>query len=383
MTRSWTTPADLQSRVRRRWSDGSLLTALAQDLPFPDIDLPVRGPSAGEIGEDLAAVQRWIADLEAGSGGGRRYELVLAPIGGRHFGRNSVPSRARITTYDQAWQLLGVTREAAAFRRVLQVSSAVPRVRAWAAAHPLRALETAGEWEQVVAAFRWLDAARGAGRYLREIDAPGVDTKFVERHRPVLAQLLVTDRSAAGFVTGLGLAVKPESVRLRFGPGVLGLPTALSEATLRVEELAALPVQLQTAVVVENETTYLTLPVPQAGVLLWGKGFEVSRLGALPWLSTAEVHYWGDLDTHGFAILHQLRAWLPQARSFLMDRGTLLQHRDRWGREPTPTAATLDRLSMEETSLYADLVADRLGEAVRLEQERIDWSWVTARLPYG
>jgi hypothetical protein len=382
MTRAWTTPADLQARVRRRWSDGSLLTALAEGRPFPELDLPVRGPGAGEIGEDLAAVQRWIADLEAGSGAGRRYELVLAPIGGRHFGRNSVPSRARVTTYDQAWRLLGVSQEVTAYRRVLELSDGVPGVRAWVAAHPLRALEAADEWAQMVAAYCWLEAARGSGRYLREISAPGVDTKFVERHRPVLAQLLGADRSASGFASALGLAVKPDSVRLRFSPGVIGLPAALSEATLRVGELATLAVELRTAVVVENETTYLTLPAPEAGVLLWGKGFEVGRLGALPWLRTADVHYWGDLDTHGFAILHQLRGWLPQTRSFLMDRDTLLQHRERWVHEPAPTAATLDRLSGQEAALYSDLVSDRLGEAVRLEQERIDWAWVTARLPY-
>jgi hypothetical protein len=44
-----------------------------------------------------------------------------------------------------------------------------------------------------------------------------------------------------------------------------------------------------------------------------------------------DVHYWGDLDTHGFAILHSLRAWLPQTQSFLMDRQTLAEHRDRLG----------------------------------------------------
>ena len=58
MTRAWTTPADLKARVQRRWSDGSLLTALAQEQALPELNLPVRGPSAGEIGEDLAAVQR-------------------------------------------------------------------------------------------------------------------------------------------------------------------------------------------------------------------------------------------------------------------------------------------------------------------------------------
>ena len=383
MTRAWTTPADLQATVRRRWVDGTLLTAIAEGTPVPPLDLPVRGPSAGEIGEDLAAVQRWIAELERGSDRGRRYELVHAPIGGRHVGRNQLPVRARVTTYEQAWRLLGVSAEVAAYQRVLDLSTDLPAVRAWVVTHPLRALEVADEWETVLAAYRWLDASRGSGRYLREITAPGVDTKVVERHRPVLAALLGTGGGTSGLLRALGLATKPESLRLRFDPAVLGLPAPLSEATLRVGELAALPVVVRTAVVVENETTYLTLPVPTGGVLLWGKGFEVSRAGALPWLREAEVHYWGDLDTHGFAILHQLRAWLPQTRSFLMDRATLLEHRERWGREPSPTAARLDRLTADEAALYDDLVSYRLGEAVRLEQERVDWAWVQSRLPYA
>ena len=383
VTRGWTTPAHVQATVRRRWADGSLLTALAEDAPFPQIDLPLRGPRPGEIGDDLAAVRRWVDDLESGSADSRRYQLTHVEIGGRHFGRNRVPARARVTTYDQAWRLLGVASQVAAYRRVLQLSEDAPAVRAWVAQQPMRALEVAGEWEQLLAAYRWLDDARGSGRYLREITAPGVDTKFVERHRVVLGRLLGAGGTATGFLAALGLRAKPESVRLRFDPAVLGLPTALSEATLRVDELAAVPAAVRTAVVVENETTYLTVPLPAGGVVLWGKGFEVGRTGALPWLRDVDVHYWGDLDTHGFAILHQLRAWLPQTRSFLMDRRTLLEHRQRWVREPTPTAARLDRLTGPEADVYADLVGDSLGERVRLEQERIDWAWARDRLPYS
>jgi hypothetical protein len=33
-----------------------------------------------------------------------------------------------------------------------------------------------------------------------------------------------------------------------------------------------------------------------------------------------------------------------------------------------------------EADLYADLVSDRLGVNVRLEQERIDWDWALERL---
>ena len=87
------------------------------------------------------------------------------------------------------------------------------------------------------------------------------------------------------------------------------------------------------AILVENEVTFLSLPVPVEGVVIWGKGFDIDKAGSLPWLQDAEVHYWGDIDTHGFAILNQLRAWLPHAHSFLMDRETLLAHRGRWGTE--------------------------------------------------
>lgn len=379
--RSWTGPQDVARAVRRRWDDGSLLAGLAGGKPMPEFDVPLRGPRPAEIGEALTDVQRWIADLDAGSRAGNHYEVVRGPVGGRHFGRNQIPVRARVASYEQAWRLLGVAGDVAAFRHVLELSDDLPNVRGWVADHPLRALRTAHEWAPLLAAYRWLDQARGSGHHLREITAPGVDTKFVERHRDLLAALLGVGRGAA-FVTGLGLRPKPLMLRLRGAPAVLGLPAQLTEGTFRLDELATLEPSVRTAVIVENETTYLTVPVPDHGIVIWGKGFEVDRVGALPWLHCADVHYWGDLDTHGFAILDKLRAWAPRARSFLMDRETLLTHRERWGHETSPTSARLTRLDPDESALYTDLVTDRLGEAVRLEQERIDWTWTHTRLPY-
>jgi hypothetical protein len=383
MTRPWTTPADIQRKVRRRWDDGSLLAGLAAGAPAPEFVLPLHGPKPGEIGEALPAVREWIAALDAGSHDGNHYDIERAPIGGRHFGRNDIPVRAHVASYEQAWRLLGVTGQAAAYRRILDLTGGVPAVQSWVAAHPLGALQVADQWVPLLAAYRWLEQARGSGRYLREITAPGVDTKFVERHRELLARLLGVEAGAARFIAGLGLHAKPTTVRLRFDPAVLGMPVRLSEGTFRVEELASLPASVETAAIIENETTYLTVPIPDKGVVLWGKGFEVDRAGSLPWLRDAVVHYWGDLDSHGFAILDKLRGWLPQTRSFLMDRKTLLAHRERWVREKSPTSARLARLDQAEADLFADLVADRLGEAVRLEQERLDWTWVCDRLPYS
>lgn len=313
---------------------------------------------------------------------GARYEIVYGEIGGREFGRNRIPSRVRIETYDQAWALLGVGPTVAEYQRILELVSQVEPVRAWVIDKPLKAIGATDDWPALVAAYRWLAGERRSGRYLRTIDVPGVDSKFIELHRSVLATLLGVSGTASGFVRDLGLASKPEQLRLRFESGFAGLPSSVTEATFRVDEVADLRVGVQAAVVVENETTFLSLDPPAEGVLLWGKGFDADRVGRMRWLSDVPVWYWGDLDTHGFAILDQLRAWLPHTASFLMDRESLLEHRDRWGTEPSPTSANLDRLDADEAALYGDLVGDRYGSAVRLEQERLDWGWVVDHLPY-
>jgi hypothetical protein len=370
---------DIEAKVRRRWDDGSLLHGHAGASQFIPIEIPVRGPKASEIGDDFVAVRDWVAALNAGSAAGRRYDVVFGQVGGRHIGRNALPSRVIVSTTDQAWALLGVGQLVEQFDTLLALADTTPAVRDWMLTHPHRALDLADAMPQLIAAFRWLDTHRGSGSYLREISAPGVDTKFAEKHRSVLATMLRVSFTAAGFLNDLGLQAKPEMVRVRVSPS-LGLPAPLSELALRANELRELAISPRSAIVVENEITYLSVAVPDGGVVMWGKGFDVDRVGRLPWLADIPVMYWGDIDTHGFAILDRLRAWLPDARSVLMDRKTLLVHRDRWGSEDRPATSSLTRLTAAELELYTDLVTDRLGRRIRLEQERVDWTAATVAL---
>lgn len=376
---TWTTPSDLKAKVRKRWDDGTLLRAHAAQEPFPGFDLPLRGPTARELGEDLGRAQDWVATLERGSHGNASYTLAYSPIGGRHIGRNQIPTRAHLTTYAQAWRLLGVRDTVEAYDRILHLTEQIPHAHQWAALHPHKALAVADAWPEVLEAYRWLNQHRGSGFYLRQISAPGVDTKTAERHRTVLAQLLEVPSTTTGFVAGLGLRAKPDLVRLRPNPN-LGLLRGVSELALRADELPLLTLDVTTALVVENEITYLSVPIPDQGIVLWGKGFEVAHIGRLPWLASAAIQYWGDLDTHGFAILDQFRSAFPEAESFLMDSGTLLEHRELWTTEPSPTRAELSRLTPEESGLYDDLRYDRLSASLRLEQERLRFSWVEAAL---
>lgn len=100
----------------------------------------------------------------------------------------------------------------------------------------------------------------------------------------------------------------------------------------------------------------------------------------MTWLHGLPLVYWGDLDTHGFAILDALRRRFPHAESMLMDRNTLLDHESQWVREEKPVSGVLHTLTPAEAALYRDLVEGTFGESVRLEQERIRYSAISGAL---
>ena len=115
-------------------------------------------------------------------------------------------------------------------------------------------------------------------------------------------------------------------------------------------------------------------------IVVFGRGYAVDALGGLPWLADRDVVYWGDLDTHGFAILDRFRSTFPRVRSMLMDRETLLAHRAMWVVEKERHPGGLTRLTDGEARVFAELASDVHGPAVRLEQERIRFGWVKGAL---
>ena len=132
--------------------------------------------------------------------------------------------------------------------------------------------------------------------------------------------------------------------------------------------------------VVENEITYLAFPLPAGAIVVFGGGYAVDVLEPLTWLADLDLIYWGDIDTHGLAILNRLRHRFGHARSMLMDRATLLAYRSQWVTEPRPTTASLDLLNGEEADLYRDLLNGSLGPSLRLEQERIGFAAIERAL---
>jgi hypothetical protein len=375
-TGTWTRPADVRAAIRKKWDSGALLARFAAGQDWEPLSIPIRGPSARQIGERLAEVRQWAAEWAEAACGPLRVEYKQ--VGGRHFGANSIPCRAWLDGYDEAWALLKVGPDVRRLNELMEAARGT-RLIPWLTGHPMRALRLAGAWDKLLDTVRWIEQRQALGMYLRQIDVPGVDTKFIERYKGVLTELLDAqlepsrvEIAAADFAGRYGFLRRPGYVRFRVAGGFRGF----SELSVRTNEFAAAPDGITRAYVIENEITYLAFPVPVAAMAILGGGYAVPVLEPLGWLTGLDVVYWGDIDTHGFAILNRLRHHLPHARSILMDRATLLGHRDHWGIEPSPTAAALDRLDRAESALYADLLSNAYALSVRLEQERISFSAV-------
>jgi hypothetical protein len=233
-------------------------------------------------------------------------------------------------------------------------------------------------FERLRRVVEWLRGHPRSGLYPRQLPIAGVDSKWLESHRAVVAAWVAawTGSDAAGFHAATGLRAAPDRLRMRvLDPELRKSLRGLSDIEAPVEEFLSLELPARQVFIVENLFTGLAFGDLPSAVVFMRRGYAVEALAQLPWLRDLPVVYWGDLDTHGFAILSRLRGYLPWVRSVLMDRETFAAHEALAVEESAPhVAQELPHLTPGEQALFAALGGRRL------EQERIAWDWAWPRL---
>ena len=387
---SWTTPADLRAQVQRLWDRGELLRAAVSDGVAWPLRLNLKSPGAADLAHRFEAVRDWVQVIAATP----YVRIEWREWNHRVQGRQRLPASVWVDVLADAVAWIGKTRQVERFgQEWQQTARAQPAMLAWLSRRSLQALELYDRWDRLLAVVAWLQAHPRPGVYLRQLDAPGVDSKFIEAHRGVLGELLdlalpaaAVDSTASGvsqFTRRFGFLDKPVRIRLRLlDPTLPVLPgcSGRCDLTLDATSFAALALPVERVFITENETNFLAFPALERAIVLFGAGYGWEALAQAQWLRRCALYYWGDIDTHGFAILDQLRSHFPHVASMLMDRETLLEHRAHWGEEPDPVCHDLMRLTPDEAVVYDELRFDRLQPRLRLEQERIGFGWLNGRL---
>jgi hypothetical protein len=386
---TWTGPKELKSQLARLWERGELLRdVVTGNSRFP-LRLSLKSPGSADITDRFNEVRAWAAELAATAS----IRVEWHELRHRVQGTQKMPACAWVETLEDALKWLGKRKDWDLFSaQVAATRRAHPALLPWLEKYPLQTLELCGEWPQLLALVTWFVSHPRPGIYLRQIELPGMHSKFIEAHRGVLAELLdlalptdAVDISKTGisqFSARYGLLEKPTRIRFRvLDPAIrIVRGSAYPDVTLDADSFGRLELAVTRVFITENETNFLAFPPVRAAIVIFGAGYGWHALARSHWLKNCAIHYWGDIDTHGFGILDQLRGHFDHVASFLMDRTTLHTHAAVWGSEDKPLRADLHRLTPDEISLYDDLRDNRIQAGLRLEQEYIGFQWFADRL---
>lgn len=386
---SWTSASDLKAQLARFWGSGewprSIVTGATQ---FPR-RLTLKGPSPTEITDQFQAVRAWITSIESIG----RMRVEWRSLNHRLYGMQRLPAAVWFDTSEDAAAFVGKRGDIARLNELVALTrSAQPALIAWLAQRPLQAIEAANDWPRLLAIVDWISRHPRPGVYLRQLDIAGVHSKFIEAQRVILGELLdivlpneAVDPAHTGvgaFAARYGFTQRPVRIRFRVlddRPKFLPL-LRTPDIALDADNFARLSGAWRRVFITENETNFLAFPNVPDSIVLFGAGYGWSALARAQWLARCEIRYWGDIDTHGFAILHQLRGHFGHVESFLMDRATLMAHEPLWGEEASPARHDLPRLTANEQDLYDELRDNRIRPGLRLEQERVGYGWITSNL---
>lgn len=421
--------AEARGKARRRLA-ASMAAWAAEQVAEVRIEIALKPPTEQQVLADQAAAADWAGRWRAvgersgrtssvspglsGAGTPAELEIDWEDRSWARVGRQRVPVRLRLLTPDAVAVFVGgdTAREWRRLRdRAVSIRQRLGSVSNGTAANRDADTEAISDGDSLAAAIRsqskrilslsdasfatvidvidWLRTHPLGSLRPRQLPIRGVDSKWFETHRSLVTALL----GGIGHADAVTVLDAEPRLRLRIldttliaaaDPAATGdrasnsAPAVyLDDVTAPISQLGRLPISPRLVFVFENLESVLAMPEWPGAVAVHGSGYAVDGVARLGWIAGARVIYWGDLDSHGFAILNRLRSHLPEVKSVLMDEATLLAHQDLWVPEPKPSTGTFAHLTGTEARALERLRAE--GH-VRLEQERIPWDTVLNRL---
>jgi hypothetical protein len=373
-------PADVRQLLQKRFDNRhrEWLAAGSDSAPWP-LDIPLGIPGEQLALQQLDATRAWVAAWQTWQGAG---ELHWAERRWRTLGTQRLPEFLRLDGPREIAQWLDATgRWDRAASRHARLAQRWPLLgQRFSKLFGILADYDDADIERLTALLGWIENNPASGLYLRQLPVPGLDTKWLDSRKGILTELVGglrgADANGMDFYALCGIRQPPNLVRLRvLDPDLRARLGGLGDISAPIGDLANLPIRPERVLIVENLQCGLALGEMRGTVVFMALGKAVTVLAAIPWISSAASIYWGDIDTHGFAILDLARSCFPAMRSILMDENILMAHANLWGHEASQhTAVELPHLTPSEAAVYRGLRLNQWAQGVRLEQERINWS---------
>ena len=240
-------------------------------------------------------------------------------------------------------------------------------------------------FERMVAVAKWFCTHRQSDSLIRQIPIRGVDTRWFEIHSHLLLDFLSDYLELNPYrkdLLQLGLVPPPALVRLVIYDEQLRQKVGgMRLFATSVKEIERLQLDPERVVFIDNLPTAVALPDIKGTIAVVTPLNHIRETCKISWIAASRCQYLGSIDRKSFAILHNLRLYLPNIESVLMDEQTLLSNQDLWTNDDhTSFDSAPVALSQSETHLYRCLVDEVYGDHVRLDLERLPLALIATAL---
>lgn len=377
-------PSDILKFIARRF-DNQHQNWLRGEGAWPLL-VSLGAPTERDVPNGAAGIREWVSAWTDWKGVG---EIAWEDRQRSRMGKQRIPDSIAFASAERVADALGQRNKwDRAVERYAQMTFRWPRLAKdteLSRNFDVLANYSDEDYARLLSLLKWLERNPDSGLYLRQLPLESIDTRWVERREWLVTNLMREILSLppdTDLFSACGLKRPPPRLRLRLlCPDLRARFGGLEDIEAPLEEIAQMALAPARVLVVENLETGLALPSLPGVVCFMKLGNAATLLGAVPWVAAAKLYYWGNIDTHGFAILSRVRQQFPSIESLLMDETTLAVHRELCVDEPIPTLiADIAHLTEAEKTLYLKLCAAHKGKYLRLEQERIYWLYARKAL---
>ena len=380
------TPAMIKDKAVRKWPEyrDHLLRSLILEEPAPFFPLIIRGDTSLRDTFSESAEAYTLLLSESTEKKGKGYTLIWEKKNLRGYGTQSVIKTISVETEEDYLFLTGKGETRNAITTCISTINLLFHnqevLYQWSKSHTKDIENQYTDWEAVsITLSYFINHRDNSSYYLRELPIK-VHTKFIEENTSLLISLfsaltgetITSSRPEDVF----RLKRKPLLIRFRMKSkkwtrDEMAIPLTSFSILDKEEDLS----EIKRVFIIENEAVYLSFPISDSDICVFGGGFQAAVLDAL-WMQERDIHYFGDLDEHGLEILSLFRARYPKTKSLMMDTETYTTFRDySVAGVSVESKNAFSNLTEEELSLLSTLRANAPAHS-RLEQERIPQEYI-------
>lgn len=371
-------PEEIRKQANNWWKF-FLQSFIANSPFFPKTIDRIGKVKSGSITGNFEVLQQEIEQLYrySKSHTGTGYQVVTVSQNFRRTGNHELPASIVFETADDYISFIQKKKEWKTFlSNYEQVTTSIPLLKEWALQNCFWLTDADISWTEILKVCQYFIRTPRPNLHLRQLPIK-VHTKFIENNAALIQSLLhflipdhIRNTEQKRFAERFFLKYDEPLIRIRILDQSKLYAGKLSDISIPLSDFEQADFPMAKVIIAENKMTFLTIPFLPSAIAIWsGGGFNISYLKGLKWLKDKDIFYWGDIDEHGFQILHQLRSYYPNAKSILMDKQTFEQFRDFAVDGPRSKSENLSFLDEAETFLYKQL--KMLDVKNRLEQEKI------------